>query len=67
MKVLLGKRLEGMEESRPVKMVVEKLKESGGIGWREENEVLQRKFELDNEGGSVGKLKNKIKARNEKD
>ena len=24
-------------------------------------------FELDNEGGSVGKLKNKIKARNEKD
>ena len=27
--------------------------------------VLRRKFELDNEGGSVGKLKNTIKARNE--
>ena len=28
---------------------------------------MRRKFELDNEGGLVGKLKNKIKARNEKD
>ena len=28
---------------------------------------LRRKFELDNEDGLVGKLKNKIKARNEKD
>ena len=32
-------------------------------------EVLRRKFKLENEGKgrSVGKLKNKIKARNEKD
>ena len=30
-------------------------------------EVLRRKFELDNEGGLVDKLKKKIKARNEKD
>ena len=35
--------------------------------WREEYEVLRRKFELDNEVGSVGRLMNKIKARNEKD
>ena len=67
MKVLFGKRLEGMEESRLVKVVMEKLREGGGIGWWEEYEFLRRKFELDNEGGSVGKLKNKIKARNEKD
>ena len=66
MKVLFDKRLEGMEESQPVKMVVEKLREDGGIGWLEEYEVLGRKFELDNMGGSVDKLKNKIKARNEK-
>ena len=44
--------------------MVEKLREDGGIGWWEECEVMRRKFELDNEGGSVGKLKNK---RNEKD
>ena len=29
-------------------------------------QVLRRKFELDNEGGSVDKLKNMIKAKNEK-
>ena len=28
---------------------------------------MRRKFELDNEGGLVGKLKTEIKARNEKD
>ena len=66
MKVLLGKTLEGMEESRLLKMVVEKLREDRGIGWWEGYETLRRMFELD-EGGLVGKLKNKIKARNEKD
>ena len=67
MKVLFGKGLEGLEESQLVKMVVEKQREDGGIDWWEEYEVLKRKFELDNKGGLVGKLKNKIKARNEKD
>ena len=67
MKVLLDKRLEGIEESRLVKMVVEKKREDRGIRWWEEYEVFRRKFELDNEGGLVGKLKNKIKTRNEKD
>ena len=32
MNVLLGKRLEGVEGSRLVKMVVDKLREDGGIG-----------------------------------
>ena len=66
MKVLFGKRLEGMEESRLVKMMVEKLREDREIGWWEEYEVW-RKIELDNEGGLVGKLKNKIMTRNGKD
>ena len=56
-----------MKESRLMEIVVEKLREDGGIGWWEEYEELRRKFELDNEGWLVGKLKNKIKARNEKD
>ena len=33
MKVLFGKILKGMEESRLVKMVVEKLREDRRIGW----------------------------------
>ena len=67
MKVLFGKRLEGMEESQLVKMVVEKLREDGGIGWWEEYEVLRRKFELDNEVESMAALKNTIKAKNDND
>ena len=43
-------------------MVVEKLSKGGG-----KYEVLRRKFELDYKDGLVGKLKNKIKERNEKD
>ena len=35
-----------------------------GVG---KSEVLRRKFELDSKGGLEGKLKKKIKARNEKD
>ena len=45
-----------MDESQLVKMVVEKLREDGGIGWLEEYAVLRRGFELDNECGLVGKL-----------
>ena len=51
MKVLFGNRLVGMEESRLVKMVMEKLREDRGIGWCKECEALRRKFELDNKGG----------------
>ena len=39
MKVLFSKRLKGMEESRLVKVVVEKLREVGRIGWWEEYEM----------------------------
>ena len=38
-----------------------------GIGCWEEYEALRRNFELDNEGGLVGKLNNNIKGRNEMD
>ena len=50
-----------MERELVVKMVVEKLREDGGIGWWEEYVVLRRKFELDNEGGPVGKLKLRLR------
>ena len=48
-------------------MVVKKPREDRGIVWWEEYKVLRRKFELDIEVGLVGRLKKKIKARNEKD
>ena len=58
---VFGKRLEGMEESRLVKMVVEKLREARGIRWWAEYEILWEKFELDNEVTPVGRLKKKIR------
>ena len=51
MKVLFGKRLEGMEERQLVKMVVGKLGEDRGTGWWEEYEAMRRKRNLNNEGG----------------
>ena len=44
--LLFGKRLEGIEESGLVKMVVDKLREDRGIGWWEGHGVLRRKYEL---------------------
>ena len=43
-----------------MKIVLEKLRDKGGIWWWEEYEVLRRKFEPDNEFGSLVKLKNEI-------
>ena len=54
--MLFGKRLEGMEASRLVMM--EKPNEDRNRCW-EGYEVLRRKFELDNEVGSVDRFKNK--------
>ena len=45
-KVLFGRRLWEMEENRLVEMMVEQLTEEGGVGWREEHEVLVRKYGL---------------------
>ena len=46
MKVIFDKRLEVREANR---LVVNKLREDGGIGWWEQYEVLRRKYELGNE------------------
>ena len=64
MKVLFGK-LEGIEESRLLKNVAEKLRD-GGIGWCEKYEALRIKLELDDEVELMGRLKKRLKARNEK-
>ena len=37
----------GARRREVVKLIVEKLKESGGVGWREEYEMLLRKYGLE--------------------
>ena len=43
-KLMCGKRLEGLEDNRLVKIVAEKLKDAGNVGWWREYGALQRKY-----------------------
>ena len=67
-KMLYGRRFWELGEERLVKLIVEKLKESGSIGWREEYEVLLRKYGLEEdeeeESGSAAAWKKKIEKQN---
>ena len=47
--MLYGWKFWELGEERLVKLIVEKLKESGSIGWREEYEVLLRKYGLEDQ------------------
>ena len=40
-KLMYGKRLEGLEDNRLVKIVAEKLKDAGNVGWWGEYGALQ--------------------------
>ena len=48
-KLMHGKRLEGLEDNRLVKIVVEKLKDAGNVGWWGEYGALQRKYVITEE------------------
>ena len=61
MKVLFDKRLEGVEESRLVKIVVEDQIEDRGIGGGKIYMVLRRMFELDNEVRLDGRLRQEMR------
>ena len=67
-KMLYGRRFWELGEERLVKLILEKLKESGSIGWREEYEVLLRKYGLEEdeeeESGSAAAWKKKIEKQN---
>ena len=67
-KMLYGRRFWELGKERLVKLIVEKLKESGSIGWREEYEVLLRKYGLEEdeeeESGSAAAWKKKIEKQN---
>ena len=45
--VLYGKRLQDMDAERLTKVIAEKLKESGNIGWIEEWHSLVRKYDME--------------------
>lgn len=45
-----GWRFRKLSDKRLVSLVVEKLKEVGDVGWREEFELLLRKYGLEKEG-----------------
>ena len=70
-KMLYGRRFWELGEERLVKLIVEKLKESGGVGWREEYEMLLRKYGLEEaeeeESGSAAAWKRKIEKQNWED
>ena len=54
-KLLYGKRLEGLEDSRLVKVVAHKLKDAQNVGWWEEYGVLLRKYAKQVELGKNGR------------
>ena len=56
-KLMYGKRLEGLEDNRLVKIVAEKLKDAGNVGWW----VLQRKYAITEEDNARREWKAKWK------
>ena len=64
-KLLYGKRLEGLEDSRLGKAVAEKLKEAGNVGWGEEYGVLLRTYGLTEESETREQWKAKVEEGND--
>ena len=68
-KVLFGRRMGELGEERLVKWIVEKLQEASGVGWREEYEVLTRKYGLEQEdegqAGCAAEWKRRVRAKRE--
>ena len=60
-KVMFSKRLEVLDDCRLVKVVINILREDGGIGWLEEYEFLMSKYELCNEYGSIHSWKKRLR------
>ena len=48
-KKVFGRRMWELEDDRLVKVIVDKMKEAGGVGWREGFEVLVRKYALEDQ------------------
>ena len=66
--MLLGRRLERLNDSRLVKLIFRKMEECGRINWWGEYDQLLRQFGLDdNERGSVQEWRERVHERNCRD
>ena len=66
--MLLGRRLERLNDSRLVKLISRKMEESGRISWWGEYDQLLRQFGLDdNERGSAQEWRERAHERNCRD
>ena len=66
-KLMYGKRLEGLEDNRLVKIVAEKLKDAGNVGWWGEYGALQRKYAITEEDQTRREWKAKVEEGNDQD
>ena len=64
---MYGKRLEGLEDNRLVKIVVEKLKDAGNLGWWGQHGALQRKYVITEEDQARREWKAKVEEGNDQD
>ena len=66
--VLIGRRCENMVKNHWQKLIVKKLQEAGGVGWREEHEMLMRRYGLEQEdegqAGSAAEWKRRVRELN---
>ena len=63
-KVLYGRRVERLDDSRLVKMILEKMQDCGNFSWQGEYDLLLKKYGL--EGGETGSAKEWKERVNEK-
>ena len=66
-KVLYGRRVERLDESRLVKVIMEKMQDCGSVSWQGEYDQLLRKYGLESEIGSVKEWKERVHERNCRD
>ena len=64
---MYGKRLEGLEDNRLVKIAAEKLKDVGNVGWWGEYGALQRKYVITEEDQARREWKAKVEEGNDQD
>ena len=66
-KVLYGRRVERLDDSRLVKARMEKMQDCGSVSWQGEYDQLLRKYGLESETGSAKEWKERVHERNCRD
>ena len=67
-KVLYGRRVERLDDSRMFKMIMEKMQDCGSVSWQGEYDLLLRKYGLEgSETGSAKEWKEWVHEKNSRD